>query len=81
MKTPLRLKLLPAKLKNYSPLYESFYAGKAGRSEIIAHGTAINPEYYKGKQYYPYTPTQGCLSTKELWSSVNGKLIYNDQQN
>ncbi len=72
--------LLSEKIKKYSPLYESFYAGKAGRSEIIAHGTAIDPGYYKNKPYYPYTPSQGCLCTKELWSSLNGKRIYSDQQ-
>ena len=70
-------KLLPEKFKDYQPLYESFYAGKAGRTEIISHGTAVDPGYYKGKTYYPYTPTEGCLCTKELW---NGKRTYSDQQ-
>ncbi|MGI8583430.1 MAG: hypothetical protein ACR2KX_14620 [Chitinophagaceae bacterium] len=73
-------KLLPEKIKNYSPLYESFYAGKAGRTEIIAHGTTINPDYYKNKPYYPHTPSQGCLCTKESWSPVNGKRLQSDQQ-
>ena len=73
-------KLLPKKIKNHSPLYESFYAGKAGRTEIIAHGTTVDPAYYKGKIYFPLTPTQGCLCTKELWSAANGKRIYSDQQ-
>ncbi len=71
--------LLPQSLKNYSPLYGTFYSGKAGRTEIIAHGTTIDPEYYKGRSYYPHTPSQGCLCTKELWSSANGKRIYSDQ--
>ncbi len=70
-------KLLPESIRNYQPLYESFYAGKAGRNEIIAHGTTIDPELYKGKPYYPMTPTEGCLCTKEFW---DGKLIYSDQQ-
>lgn len=73
-------KLLPQKIKNYSPLYESFYAGKAGRTEIISHGTTIDPEYYKGKTYYPHTPSQGCLCTKESWSLTNGKRLQSDQQ-
>ncbi len=59
------------------PLYESYYAGLAGRSEIIAHGTTIDPHYYAGKPYYPLTPTEGCLCTKEIW---NGKRISSDQQ-
>ncbi len=69
--------LLPPKLQDYLPLYESYYAGLAGRSEIIAHGTTIDPSYYLGKPYYPLTPTEGCLCTKEIW---NGKRIESDQQ-
>jgi hypothetical protein len=70
-------KLLPKKLKDYLPLYHSYYAGLAGRSEIIAHGTTIDPGYYSDKLYYPLTPTQGCLCTKEIW---NGKRVESDQQ-
>ncbi|MDQ6757817.1 MAG: hypothetical protein M3004_12870 [Bacteroidota bacterium] len=70
-------KLLPKSFKNYFPMYQSYYAGMAGRTEIIAHGTTVNPEYYNGKPYYPLTPTQGCLCTKEIW---NGKRIETDQQ-
>lgn len=74
-------KLLPAKsIIHYQPLYESFYAGKAGRTEIIAHGTTVDPEYYAGELYYPQTPTMGCLCTKELWSEVDGKRLESDQQ-
>ena len=73
-------KLLPANLKNCWPLYESFYAGKAGRTEIIAHGTTVDPEYYAGEMYYPQTPTMGCLCTKEIWSNVDGKRLESDQQ-
>ena len=73
-------KLLPARLKNYEPLFESFYAGMAGRTEIIAHGTTVDPDFYKGESYYPQTPTMGCLCTKELWSGEDGKRIESDQQ-
>lgn len=69
--------LLPSSIKDYEPLYESYYAGAAGRNEIIAHGTTVNPEYYAGTPFYPLTPTEGCLSTKELW---NGKVVHSDQQ-
>lgn len=72
-------RLMPTALKNYAPFYETLYAGEAGRTEIIAHGTAVDPAFYKGQLYYPYTPTAGCLSTKEIWDA-NGKCIFSDQQ-
>jgi hypothetical protein len=69
--------LIPEDLKNYMPLFYSYYAGLAGRTEIIAHGTTIDPGIYLHKPYFPLTPTQGCLCTKEIW---NGKRIESDQQ-
>lgn len=71
--------LLPESWQFYSPIYEAFYAGKAGRTEIIAHGTTIDPEFYFGQPYYPNTPSLGCLTAKELWSSKNGKCLISDQ--
>jgi hypothetical protein len=65
-------KLLPPGCRNYFPLYETWYAGKIGRTEIIAHGTTVNTNYYTGKSYYPFTPTEGCLCTQEDWSGENG---------
>ena len=73
-------KLLPDNLKNYPALYESYYAGLAGRTEIIAHGTTVDPEYYAGETYYPQTPTMGCLCTKEIWSETDGKRLESDQE-
>jgi hypothetical protein len=70
-------KLLPRELQNYLPLYYSYYSGLAGRTEIIAHGTTIDPNFYINKPYFPLTPTQGCLCTKEIW---NGKRVESDQQ-
>jgi hypothetical protein len=73
-------KLLPGELKDYAPLYESYYAGEQGRTEIIAHGTTIDQDYYRDKSYYPQTPTMGCLCTEEVWSSIDGKRVISDQQ-
>ncbi|KAA9041547.1 hypothetical protein FW778_05865 [Ginsengibacter hankyongi] len=70
-------KLIPADLQNYLPLFYSYYAGLAGRTEIIAHGTTIDPAIYSKQPYYPLTPTSGCLCTKEIW---NGKRLESDQQ-
>jgi len=73
------LHLLPASWQQYLPIREAFYAGKAGRSEIIAHGTTIDPDYYKGMPFYPLTPTMGCLCARENWNIFNGKLLESDQ--
>ena len=73
-------KLLPKSLKSNMDFYGTYDASRAGRTEIIAHGTTVDPDYYKGKTYYPYTPTQGCLCTKEIWSDKDGKRIVSDQQ-
>jgi hypothetical protein len=72
-------RLLPAAWQDYLPVYESFYAGMAGRTEIIAHGTTINPEFYRNLPCYPFTPSLGCLTTLELWSEADGRRIYSDQ--
>ncbi len=73
-------KLLPDNFKNYQPMYGTFYAGKAGRTEIIAHGTTVDIDYYKKNIYFPYTPTAGCLCTKEIWNNKTGMLDISDQQ-
>lgn len=72
--------LLPAAWRGYAPAFEAYYAGKAGRTAIIAHGTTINPEYYKGTPYYPETPSQGCLCARETWSPTTGVRLESDQQ-
>lgn len=69
--------LIPQPLQDYLPLYNSYYAGLGGRTEIIAHGTTIDPNFYLNKPYFPLTPTQGCLCTREIW---NGKRLESDQQ-
>ena len=70
--------LLPSSWQNYFPITEAYHAGAAGRRLIIAHGTADDISFYEDEKYYPYTPTKGCLSTKEIWDD-NGKLIESDQ--
>ncbi len=71
--------LLPDNFKNYHPMYGTFYAGKAGRTEIIAHGTTIDTSFYTNQLYAPYTPTAGCLCTKEIWNNKTGFLQTSDQ--
>lgn len=55
-------------LSKDSSLWQSFYAGLVGRSEIIAHGTTIPTEYYRAYRYYPNTPSLGCLCSPEKWN-------------
>lgn len=78
--TDLYRKLLPQSWADYFPLYEAFYAGMAGRSEIVMHGTTIDPEFYKNAPYYPNTPSMGCMTAKEIYSSIDGRLVLSDQQ-
>jgi hypothetical protein len=70
--------LLGSKLRSYEGLWESYLAGKSGRSEIIAHGTTIDPAYYAGQSYYPCTPSLGCLCSPEIWNE-NGERVYSAQ--
>jgi hypothetical protein len=72
--------LLPAAWKNYLPIYTAFYAGEAGRTEIIAHGTTVDPEFYPGEPFFPNTPSLGCLSAVESWSPVDGRRVSSEQQ-
>lgn len=65
--------LLGNQLRTYKGLWESYWAGEIGRTEIIAHGTTINPNYYQNQSYYPCTPSLGCLCSPESWDD-NGKL-------
>lgn len=72
--------LLPPSWRNISALYEAFNAGKAGRCEIIAHGTTIDPEFYNGTTYYPNTPSLGCLCAYEQWDTRSGGRVVSNQQ-
>jgi hypothetical protein len=72
--------LLPQSWKNYDGMYQSFYAGANGRSAIIMHGTTVDPVYYKGKTYYPQTPSLGCLCSYEEWNAKGMRVKSNQQQ-
>lgn len=72
--------LLPRSWQQYAPVYQSYYAGECGRTAIIAHGTTIDQDYYKGQIYYPQTPSQGCLCAHETWSPATGQRLESDQQ-
>jgi len=72
-------KLLPESWQSYTPMQEAFVAGKAGRTEIIAHGTTIDPAFFIDKTYFPISPTLGCLCAQEIWNPITGKLGESEQ--
>jgi len=70
--------LLPPDWRDYAPMMEAWVIG---RTEIIAHGTTIDPEYFAGRPWYPLTPTMGCLCAKELWNVTTGHPLVSEQNN
>jgi len=64
--------LLPPAWQAWPPIWESFFAGMAGRSEIIAHGTTIDPAWQRGQPWFPISPSHGCLTTPEAWNPADG---------
>jgi len=73
------LSFFPKDLQANLLLQQSYWAGKAGRSEIHFHGTTIDPNLYIGKEFYPQTPSMGCLCCNETWDK-EGNLINSSQQ-
>lgn len=73
-------RLLPAGWRSFMPMFEAYYAGQAGRAEIVAHGSTVDPDYYRGKAFYPFTPSLGCLTAFEAWSDKDGRRLVSDQQ-
>lgn len=71
--------LLPPGWRDYASTREAWSAGHIGRTEIIAHGTTIDPEYFKDKPFYPLTPTMGCLCARELWNPTSGHPLVSEQ--
>ncbi len=65
-------------LSKFTSLWQSYEAGKTGRSEIIAHGTTIDPQFYIKQKYFPCTPSLGCLCSPETWND-NGERMYSAQ--
>lgn len=73
-------RLLPGSWRNYFPIQEAYFAGRIGRCDIMAHGTALDPAWYRGKPFYPFTPSLGCLTAFEAWRPADGLLLLSDQQ-
>lgn len=71
--------LLPESWHGYWPIYEAWWAGQAGRFEIIAHGTTKDPHHWREHPFYPNTPSHGCLTALETWDSGNGQRLISEQ--
>jgi hypothetical protein len=69
--------LLPPSWRNYYPIQQSYWAGKAGRSYFRIHGTGEDPGFFTNNSRYPtsagWNPTIGCLSALELYDPA-GRL-------
>jgi len=64
--------LLPEPWRAWPPMWEAFWAGLAGRTEIIAHGTTIAVDWQTGHPWFPISPSLGCLTAAEEWSPQDG---------
>lgn len=76
---PLYESFLPPSWQRWEPIKEAWLAGRAGRDEILMHGTVVNPAYYAGASYAPGTPSAGCLVASETWDANTGRLLQSDQ--
>jgi hypothetical protein len=71
--------LPPGPWRHAPAMLEAWRAGTAGRSEMLAHGTCIDPAYYRGMPWHPNTPSLGCLTALEVWDGVTGQATRSDQ--
>ncbi|MFN3861492.1 MAG: hypothetical protein ACK4R2_08470 [Roseateles sp.] len=70
---------LPPSWRGWAPIKEAWLAGRAGRDEILLHGTVVNPAYYRGASYFPGTPSAGCMVSHEEWDPATGRLLHSGQ--
>lgn len=71
--------LLPDSWKTWWPIREAWWAGKARRSEILAHGTAIDPTPWMDTVFAGQTPSHGCLTCDETWDPATGRRLTSEQ--
>jgi hypothetical protein len=73
-------RLLPPSWRSYFPLQQTFWAGKAGRTEFRIHGSGDAPSYFASNQRLAtqgWNPAIGCLSALELYDET-GRLTQAD---
>jgi hypothetical protein len=73
--------LLPPSWRNYFPVQQTYWAGKAGRALFRIHGTGEATTFFSNNRRYPisqnWNPTIGCLSALELYDE-SGRLLEAD---
>ncbi len=70
---------LPQSWRSWAPFKEAWLAGRAGRDELLVHGTTLDPADYASSSYYPGTPQQGCMISNEDWDPATGRLVASRQ--
>ncbi len=71
---------LPPAWRHYAPFKEAWLAGRAGRDEILAHGSVVRSQaYHPGARFLPGTPSAGCLVAPEQWDPATGRLLRSGQ--
>ncbi|HEY1128163.1 MAG TPA: hypothetical protein VGF12_02055 [Roseateles sp.] len=70
---------LPPSWQGAASIKEAWLAGRAGRDELLVHGTTLNPAYFAGSRYFPGTPQQGCMISSEDWDPASGRLVASRQ--
>lgn len=65
--------------RDYLSMYTGYYASKAGRGDMLSHGTTVDVNFYPGASWYPHTPTSGCMCAKEIWDRATGRALMSDQ--
>ena len=73
------LSLLPESWRHWWPIREAWWAGQAGRDEILAHGTAIDPTPWLDSAFRGQTPSHGCLTCEESWDPSSGRRVQSEQ--
>lgn len=71
--------LLPESWRGWWPMQEAWWAGLAGRNEILAHGTAIDPAPWRDTVFAGQTPSHGCLTCDEAWDPLTGDRVTSEQ--
>lgn len=73
--------LLPPSWRNYFPMQQTYWAGKAGRGLFRIHGSGESTTFFSNNSRYPlsadWNPTIGCLSALELYDDA-GRLLQAD---